>query len=82
MPLVGEVVPLAWADRGFDWFAGFEGEEGRIADEDCGVGLLQHRDGVGCGGNEGGVGVEEFAEEDFGVGERTAGGGVGGDGSN
>ncbi len=65
----------------FDVVAGFEGEEGGVADEDGGVGLLQHRDGVGCGGEEGGVGVEEFAEEDFGVGEGTAGGGVGGDGS-
>ena len=72
---------IARADGFFDGFAGFEGEEGRVADEDGGVCLLQHGDGVGCGGEEGGVGVEEFAEEDFCVGEGAAGGGVGGDGS-
>jgi len=81
VPLVGEVVPYAGADRGFDLFAGFEGEEGGIADEDGGVGVLEHGDGVGRGREEGGVGAEEFAEEDFGVGERAARGGVGCDGA-
>ncbi len=81
MPLVCEVEPLAGADFFFYRFAGFEGEEGGIADEDGGVCLLQHGDGVGCGGEEGGLGVVEFAEQDFGVGEGTAGGGVGGDGA-
>src|SRR5260370_41868152 len=74
-------MPLAGADFVFYRFAGFEGEEGGIADEDGGVCLLQHGDGVGCGGEEGGVGVVEFAEQDFGVGEGAAGGGVGGDGA-
>jgi hypothetical protein len=41
--------------------------------------LLQHGDGVGLRGQEGWVSVEEFAEEDLGVGEGAAGGGVGGD---
>ena len=36
---------------------------------------------AGVGGEEGGVGVEEGAEEDLGVGEGTAGGGVGGYGA-
>ena len=80
MPLVSQVEPLAGADDLLDVFAGLESEEGRIADEDGGVRLLQHGDGVGRCGKECGVGVEEFAEEDFGVGERAAGGGVGSDG--
>ena len=79
-PLVGEVKPLAWPDGGFDLFARFEGKEGGVADEDGGVCVLQHGDGIGCGGEERGVGVEEFAEEDLGVGERTARGCVGSDG--
>ncbi|MCU1252279.1 MAG: hypothetical protein JWQ49_5308 [Edaphobacter sp.] len=80
-PLVGEVMPEAGADGGFDLLAGFEGEEGGVADEDGGVSLLQHGDGVGCGREEGWAGVEEFAEEGFGVGEGAAGGGIGGDGA-
>ncbi len=43
--------------------------------------MLQHGDGIGWGGEEGGASVEELAEEDFGVGEGAAGGGVGGDGA-
>lgn len=43
--------------------------------------MLQHGDGIGCLGKESGVGVEELAEEDFGVRKGAAGGGVGGDGS-
>jgi hypothetical protein len=81
MPLVCEVIPYAGADDGFDLFTGLEGKESGIADEDRGVGVFEHRDGIGCGGEKGGASVKEFAEEDFGVGERTAGGGVGGDGS-
>jgi hypothetical protein len=77
---VGEVVPFARADGSFDLIAGFKGEERRIADEDGGVGLVQHGNGIGWCWKEGGVGIEEFAEEDLGVGERAAGGGVGGDG--
>ncbi len=37
VPLVGEVEPLTGADGGFDGFAGFEGEESGVADEDGGV---------------------------------------------
>ena len=79
-PFVGEVDPGAGADGGLDVGSGFEGEEGWVADEECGVGMLEHGDGVGGVLQEGGIGADEFAEEDFGVGEGTAGGGVGGDG--
>ena len=41
----------------------------------------EHGDGIGWRGEEFGVGADEFAEEDLRVGERTAGGGVGGDGA-
>jgi len=68
VPFVGEVEPLTGADGFFDGFAGFESEESRIANEDRGVGLLQHGDGIGCGWDESGVSVEEFSEEDFSVG--------------
>ena len=80
VPFVGEVEPLAGAYGLFDVGTGFEREEGGVADEDGRVGSLEHRDGVGRGGEEGGVGVEEFAEEDFGVREGTAGCGVSSDG--
>ena len=79
VPLVGEIEPLAGADFFFDGFAGFEGEEGGVADEDGGVGVAEHRDWVSRCGKEGGAGVKEFAEENLGVGEGTAGGGIGGD---
>ena len=78
-PFVSEVEPLTGADGFFDGFPGFEGEQSRIADEDGRVGLLQHGDGVGRGGEERGMSLEKFAEENFGVGERAARGGVGGD---
>jgi len=80
-PLVGEVEPFAVADGFFDRLAGFEGEEGWVSDEDGCIGTLQHCDGVGCRGEEGGLVVGEFAEEDFGVGEGTARSGVGCDGA-
>ena len=51
-----------------------------VADEECGVGVREHGDGIGWVLEEGGVGAEELAEEDLGVGEGAAGGGVGGDG--
>ena len=79
-PFLSEVEPLTGADVFFDGFPGFEGKKSRIADEDGRVGLLQHRDGVGGGGEERGMSVKKFAEENFGVGERAARGGVGGDG--
>ena len=46
VPLVGEVEPLAGAYDLFDMGAGFEREKGGVADEDSGVGLPEHRDGV------------------------------------
>jgi len=71
-PLMGEIEPEAGADGGFDAGAGFLSDERGIADEECGVGLLQHGDGVcGCG-EECWVCEDEFAEEDLGVGERAA----------
>jgi hypothetical protein len=79
-PLMGQVEPLTRADVGFDVLAGFECEESGIADEDGRVCVLQHGDWVGCGGYKGGLGVVEFTEEDLGVGEGTAGGGIGGNG--
>ena len=41
--------------------------------------MAKHGDGIGGGGDEGGGGAEEFAEENFSVGEGAAGRGVGGD---
>ena len=79
-PLMSEIEPLARANFFFDGIAGFESEEGRITDEDGCVRLLQHGDGIGCGGKECGMGIEEFAKEDLGVSKRAARGGVGGDG--
>jgi hypothetical protein len=43
--------------------------------------VAQHGDGVGGRGEELGIGADEFAEEDLGVGERAAGCRVGGDGA-
>ncbi len=43
-----------------------------VADEDRCVGLLEHGDGIGCGGKECRLVLREFAQEDFGVGEGTA----------
>jgi len=80
VPFFGEVEPLAWAYGFFDGLAGFEGEEGRVTDQDGCVCLLQHGDGIGCGGKECRVGVEKFAKENLGVGERTARSGVSRDG--
>ena len=80
-PLVGHVDPEAGAGGLLDAAAGFEGQERGIADEQGGVGVGKHGDGIGRCGDEFGVGVEELAEEDLGVGERAAGCGVGGDGA-
>jgi len=79
-PLMGEVVPGAGADLLLDLGAGFEGEEGWVADEQGGVVGAEHGDGVGGVLVEGGCDVDEFAEEDLGVGKGAAGGGVGSDG--
>lgn len=46
-PLVGEVEPLAGADGVFDLFAVLESEKSGVADEECGVGLAEHGDGIG-----------------------------------
>jgi hypothetical protein len=43
--------------------------------------LLQHGDGIGRRGKKAGLCAKEFAEENLGVGERAARGGVGGDGA-
>ena len=77
-PFVRQVEPLAGADGLFDLLAGFEGEERGIADEQSGVRVPEHGDGIGGRGDEAGLGVEEVAEEDLGVGARAAGGVVGG----
>lgn len=63
VPLVGEVEPLARADGVLDLLAVFECEERRIPDEECGVGLTEHGNGVGRRGQEGWVGTEEVTEE-------------------
>ena len=51
-PLVGEVEPVAGADGCFDLLAGLKGEEGGVADEDGGVGLLQHGEGSAAAGRK------------------------------
>jgi len=80
-PLMGEIEPKAGADGGFDVGAGLLGDERWIADEESCVGLLQHGDGIGGRGEECRVRAEKLAEEDLGVGERAARGGVCGDGA-
>lgn len=79
-PFVSQVEPLAGADGLFDLLAGLESEERGISDEQSGVRVPEHRDGIGWRGDEAGLGVEEVAEENLGVGARAAGGVVGGDG--
>jgi hypothetical protein len=81
VPEVGKVMPGAGGCLLLNRFAIFEGEEGGVADEERGVVLLQHGDGIGRRRFEAGVGVEEVAEEEFGVGDGAPGGGVGGDGA-
>jgi hypothetical protein len=82
VPLFGEVV----VD---ELFAGaleavgalFEGEQGGVADEDGGVGVVEHGVEVGGEGEEGDVGIAPLVKEDAGVGDGGAAGGVGGDGA-
>jgi len=81
VPLVGEVDPLAGADGLLDLVARLERQQGGVADQKGGVGLLQHRDRVGGMLDEAGLCPDEFAEENFSVGERTARSRVGGDGA-
>lgn len=71
----------ARADGRFELWTDFEGVECGVADEDGGVGALEHGDGVGVARDEGGLDEEELAEENIGVGERAARGFVGGDGA-
>ena len=78
VPLVSEIEPLAGADLLLDGVAVFEGEESVVADEQGGVGLLKHGDGVSWVLEEGGLGPEELAEKDLGVGEGAARGGIDG----
>lgn len=76
-PLVGEVDPFTGPDGLLDLIAGFERQQGGITDQQGRIRLLEHGDGVGWMLDKGGVGAEEFAEEDLGVGERAARSGVG-----
>jgi hypothetical protein len=78
---VGEVEPEAWACGGFDLGAVLKSQQRGIADEQGGVGLGEHVDGVGGRGEKLGRGADELLEEDLGVGERAAGCGVGGNGA-
>lgn len=68
-------------DLRFDLGAVLAGEQRGVADEERGVVSAQHGDGVGGLLDEGGSRADELAEEDLGVGEGAAGGGVGGDGA-
>ena len=82
VPLVGEIDPETRADHLLDLVAGFECQQSRIADEQGGIGLLEHGDGVRGILDEGGVCAEKLAEEDLGICEGAARGGVGCDGAN
>ncbi len=59
----------------------FEGQQGRVADEDGGVGTLEHRGRGRRQRDEGNVGVAPLMKEDARVGEGGAAGGVGGHGA-
>ena len=59
----------------------FQGQQGGVADEDGGVGSLEHGVEVGRAGQEGDGRVAPLVEEDARVGEGGAAGGVGGDGA-
>lgn len=82
VPLVGQVEPLAGADGLLDLLAGFECQQCGVANEQGGVSLLEHADGIGGVLDKGGVDAEKLAEQDFGVSKGTARSGVGGDGAN
>ncbi len=71
-PLVGEIKPMAGADRFFELRTDIEGNKSGVADENGGVRQFKHREGVGFAGNEGGLNGEKFAKEDVGVDEGTA----------
>jgi hypothetical protein len=81
-PLVGQVVVdelFAGALEAVGAF--FEGKEGGVADDDGGVGLVEHGVEVGGHGQEWNGGIAPLVEEDAGVGDGGAAGGVGGDGA-
>ena len=81
-PELGEVEP---EERGFggvvDGGAMLAGEECGVADEEGGVGGGEHEGRVGGQVEKGGMGVVEVLEEDAGVGDGAAAGGVRGDGA-
>lgn len=81
VPLVGEVEPLARADRPLNLIAGFERKQSGVADKESSIGLLEHGDGIGRVLEEGGLGTQKLAKEDFGVSERTARCGICSDGA-
>ena len=81
-PEVGEVEP---EERGFGGVVNggalLAGEECGVADDERGVGVGEHGGGVGREIEVGGVGLVEVLEEDAGVGDGAATGGVDGDGA-
>jgi len=81
VPLMGEVDPEEGAGDGFDLGLALAGEEGGVADKERGVGLAEHRHGVGGVREEDRVVGVELAEEDLQVGDGAAGGGVRCDGA-
>lgn len=81
VPLVGEVEPLARADRPLNLIAGFERKQSGVAYKESSICLLEHGDRIGEMLDECGLGAEKLAEQDFGVSERTARGGIRGDGA-
>jgi len=79
---VGEVEPEEWDfGGGVDGGAVFAGEEGGVADEEGGVGGREHGGRVGGEVEKGGVSLVEVLEEDAGIGDGAAAGGVGGQGA-
>ena len=80
-PLVRDVDPEARADLGFDRRAGFEREQRGVADQQGSIGVRSMATGIGRGGHELRAGREKSAEQHVGVGERGAGGGIGGYGA-
>lgn len=81
-PLVRDVKPLAGSHSGFNAGALFDGQQSGIADQQGGVGLLEHGDGIGGMSDEAGVSAEGLAEEDLNVSPGATGGVVGGYGPN
>jgi len=82
LPLLGEVVVDEFFAGAFEAVGAlFKGEQGGIADEDGGVGLVEHGVEVGGVGQERDLGIAPVVKEDAGVGDGGAAGGVGGDGA-